>query len=137
MPGRILFEDYHALRMVKGPAPAARTRILKTAGVHAHVSRPSRTFTLLCGVRERREPETRGHHPADIGAGLICYSRSRSRLVHPKTEWNGSLRKSTVSPHRRPHIIVRSARNKGAYLAMNARWQFQLAFCARLSPEIG
>lgn len=83
MPGRILFEDYHALRMVKGPAPAARTRILKTAGVQAHVSRPSRTFTLLCGVRERREPETRGHHPADIGAGLICYSRSRSRLVPP------------------------------------------------------
>ena len=56
------------------------------AGVfQAHVLRPRRT-SYLCGVRERCEPATKGHHSAEQGAGLICYSRSRSRLFHPVKE---------------------------------------------------
>jgi len=81
----------------------------------AHVSRPCRT-SFLCGVRERREPATRGHHSAEQGAGLICYSRSRSRLVPPGKGRNGSYANLRSHCTANRTWLVRSARYKGAYL---------------------
>ena len=53
------------------------------AGVfQAHVLRPRRT-PYLCGVRERCEPATKGHHSAEQGAGLICIAGAAPGLFHP------------------------------------------------------